>query len=133
MMNRRPKLPASIFWKIKEESLAVVTPNPFHCDALGAAGVSDFAGSAEGSVTTSCWSALDGPTLEIFPDGQCTTTDSTCVADPNPKWSRGSLADSKLLLARTSEYCVSPPAVTSTRAPYPSRLEVEPTILIRIQ
>ena len=43
--------------------------------------------------------------LSTLPEGQRTIMESTRVAAPRPKCRRGSLADSKLLLARTSALC----------------------------
>src|SRR5437588_2637937 len=54
------------------------------------------------SSTTSSWSASWLPIVSTFPEGHLITRLSTRAAEPSPKWSRGSLADSKLLLARTS-------------------------------
>ena len=79
------------------------------------------------------WSAATEPILSTAPDGQCTSMESTVVAGPSPKCSRGSLADSKLELARTSADWVKAPAFTCTRAPKPSWFDRTPTVLISSQ
>src|ERR1700676_1099861 len=85
------------------------------------------------SLITISWSAASLPMLSTLPEGHRMVMESTWVADPSPKCSRGSLADSKLLLARTSALCFRLPAVTSTRAPNPSRFDFLPTVLMRSQ
>src|SRR5437867_2675279 len=79
------------------------------------------------SSMTTVWSDATELSVSTPPEGQWTTIESTRVAAPNPKCSLGSLADSKLLLPRTSATWVRPPALTSTLAPNPSRFERLPT------
>src|ERR1700736_3581191 len=48
------------------------------------------------SSTAISWSTAWAPRRSMIPDGQRITMESTLVARPRPKCSRGSLADSKL-------------------------------------
>ena len=109
---------AAFFWRSGHRpeptaGIRLVTPNP--------------------SSTVRNWLAPSRCSVSTLPEGQRIVTSSTRVAVPRPKCVRGSLTDKKLLLARTSCTCVRPPALTSIRAPKPSRFEPFPTVFMAIQ
>src|SRR5947208_8411897 len=88
--------------KIQAGVQGVLHSGSAHCEAvrLFLAGIRRVTPSP--SLIINSWFAFSVPILSTLPDGQRTVISSICLAGPNPKCRRGSLADSKLELARTS-------------------------------